>query len=274
MINHLKIGFIGAGNMTQAIIKGLVESKTIAPHLIFVANRSPGKLQKVKDLWGVNTVDSNEELVEKSDVVIIAVKPQDFNAAVEPIISIFLPQQLILSLAAGITIDELEKKFPNGRIARLMPNTASTINRGVIGYLVNDFEDQALSASVEDLFSPLGYVLKVEDEAQFEALMVSSSSGTGFVFELMMYFQDWLEEHNFDPQTARKMVVETFAGASLLAARSPDLGLEDLQNKVASKKGVTAAGLQSMRELEIERMLRYSFEKAALRNRELAKQSQ
>jgi pyrroline-5-carboxylate reductase len=68
-------------------------------------------------------------------------------------------------------------------------------------------------------------------------------------------------------------VVETFLGASLLASQQRDAPLEDLQTKVASKKGVTAAGLQSMRELEIERLLRYSFEKAFLRNQELAKQS-
>jgi len=89
---------------------------------------------------------------------------------------------------------------------------------------------------------------------------------------MMMYFQDWIEERGFEPDVARKMVVETFLGAAKLAAVNPDQSLEDLQNKVTSKKGVTAAGLESMREFEIERALRYSFEKAALRNQELAKQ--
>ena len=88
----------------------------------------------------------------------------------------------------------------------------------------------------------------------------------------MMYWQDWIEERGFDPEVARKMTVETFLGASLLAAQANGTPLEDLQNKVTSKKGITAAGLQSMRELEIERTLRYSFEKAALRNQELAKE--
>jgi pyrroline-5-carboxylate reductase len=112
----------------------------------------------------------------------------------------------------------------------------------------------------------------MEDEDQFEAFTVSAASGTGFVYELMMYWQDWIEERGFEPEVARKMVVQTFLGAALLAEQSGNTPLEELQSKVTSKKGITAAGLQSMRELEIERALRYSFEKAALRNRELAKE--
>lgn len=153
-----------------------------------------------------------------------------------------------------------------------MPNTPALISRGVIGYVQSDSEDQGLPTLIEDIFSPLGYVLGVEDEDQFEALMISCSSGTGFVFELMTYWQDWIEERGFEPDVARKMTVETFLGASLLASQSKESSIEDLLNKVASKKGITAAGLQSMRELEIERALRVSFEKASLRNQELAKE--
>jgi pyrroline-5-carboxylate reductase len=268
---HYKVGFIGAGNMAQAIIKGLVESKIIAAKNIHVFNRSPGKLQKLSEAYGVTVCANNEEVVERCELVILAVKPQDLFAAVEPLTSVFNPKQMVVSLAAGITNQTLTKKLPGCRIARVMPNTPALIKRGVIGYLQN-VEDPGLSSLIEDLFSPLGIVLKTEDESQFEALMVGCSSGTGFVFEFMCYFQEWIEERGFDPLTAKRMVIETFAGASLLASASPEVSLEDLQQKVTSKKGVTAAGLQSMRELEVERLLRYSLEKAALRNQELAKQ--
>ena len=87
----------------------------------------------------------------------------------------------------------------------------------------------------------------------------------------MLYWQEWLEEHGFASHVARKMTVETFLGAALLASENKDAPIDDLLSKVASKKGITQAGLESMRELEIERALRYSFEKAALRNQELAK---
>ena len=151
-----------------------------------------------------------------------------------------------------------------------MANTPAVIKKGLFGYVMSQ-EDAGVETLVEDLCSPLGSVFKMADEDQFEAFMISCASGTGFVYELMTYFQDWIEERGFEPAEARQMVVETFLGAALLAEQSKETPLEELQSKVTSKKGTTAAGLQSMRELEIERALRYSFEKAALRNRELAK---
>lgn len=267
-----KIGFIGVGNMAQTIIKGLIESQVITPSQIFAYNRTPGKLLKAKDSWGIHAVSNNEEVIENSDIVVLAMKPQDFNSAIEPISSIFNEKQIVISLAAGISLSTLGKKLPQCRIIRVMPNTPSLIGKGVIGYLAEE-GDAYLETIVEDLFKPLGFVLKTEDEEQFDALMISCSSGTGFVFELMTYFQEWIEERGFDPITAKRMVIETFVGASQLAQQQKETSLEELQNKVSSKKGITAAGLESMRELEIERLLRYSFEKASLRNQELAKQS-
>jgi pyrroline-5-carboxylate reductase len=217
-------------------------------------------------------MDNNESLVENSDIVILAVKPQDLLTAIEPIASSFHDDQIVISLAAGINMKTLEKYLPNTRLVRMMPNTPSIIGRGVIGYLLNEI-DAALEAVVDDMCSPLGYTLKVEDEDQFEALMISCSSGTGFVLEMMMYWQDWIVEHGFDEETAKRMTLETFMGASMLAAQSKDIPFEELQARVTSKKGVTAAGLQSMRELEIERALRISFEKAAMRNKEISRET-
>jgi pyrroline-5-carboxylate reductase len=268
---HYKVGFIGVGNMAQAMIKGLIESKTISPNLLFGSNRSEGKLQKTTEFFGIQSCSNNEELIDQCDVVILSMKPQDLSTAIDPIASTFREGQIVISLAAGVTLHTLEKKLPQCRIVRLMANTPALIQKGMFGYVTNK-EDEALETLVEDLCEPLGSVFKMEDEDQFEAFTVSCASGTGFVYELMMYFQDWIEERGFEPEVARKMVVETFLGASLLAEQSKGSSLEELQSKVTSKKGITAAGLQSMRELEIERTLRYSFEKAALRNQELAKE--
>lgn len=265
-----KIGFLGAGNMAQAMIKGLIEGGIPARN-IYATNRTPGKLQKLHDGFGINTLDSNHELIDLCDIVILAVKPQDLLTALEPVSRAFDENTVVISVAAGIRMDKLERYIHGARLARVMPNTPSLIGRGVIGYLLNDDDDKALDSTVEDLFTPLGRVIKVFDEDQFEALMISCSSGTGFVFEMMMYWQDWIEEHGFSAEEARMMTIETFVGASLLASQAQE-GVEDLQARVTSKKGVTAAGLQSMRELEIERALRISFEKAAMRNKEMARE--
>ena len=270
----IKIGFIGAGHMTQALIKGVLESKQIKNSQIYVSNRTPGKLIKLKELYvGLNTRQYNEEIVDECDMIILAMKPQDLPAAIGEISEKFREEQIIISLAAGIKIDALEKIIPTGRIARMMPNTPSLIGRGVIGLLTQNM-DESGSDLIHDIFASLGMMLDVDTEDQFDALMVSCSSGTGFVFEMMMYWQDWIQERGFTDEESKQMTIETFLGASLLAAQSAGIDIEELQQRATSKKGVTAAGLTSMRELEIERALRISFEKASMRSQEISRQNQ
>ncbi len=270
MLKHLNVGFIGTGNLAQAMMKGLIESQTLEKTKIFASNRSTGKLQKVAEVLGIQTVNNNEAVIEKCPIVILAMKPQDLIAAVEPLGSIFDNDQIVVSLAAGIEFDRLAKLMPRCRLVRVMANTPSIIRRGVLGFCLKA-PDGAVEALMEDLLKPLGYVVRLEEGDSFEALTVSCAAGTGFVFELMIYWQEWIEERGIDPVTARKMTVETFLGASLLASQSEASSIEDLLHKVTSKKGVTEAGLQSMQELEIERALRYSFEKAAIKNQELSR---
>ncbi len=272
LLKTLKIGFIGAGNMTQALIKGIVEAKHINPEKIYASNRTPGKLIKLKELYNIQTVEYNEHVVDECDIVILAMKPQDLPQAVAEFSGKFRDEQIIVSLAAGINSNTLSKFIPFGRLFRLMPNTPSLIGRGVIGLFGHE-EDESGIDILSDLFKTLGVVLHVETEDQFDALMVSCSSGTGFVFEMMLYWQEWIQEHGFTSDEAKKMTIETFLGASLLAAQSAGIEIEELQQRVTSKKGVTAAGLHSMRELEIERALRISFEKASMRSQEIARQN-
>ena len=266
-----KIGFIGVGNMGHAILKALIESQTFAASQIFATNRSPGKLVRMQEQYGIGVCKTNEELIEICDTVILAVKPQDLAQVLEPIASSFSREHLVISMAAGFSLKTLQKLLPEvAGLVRVMPNTPSIIRKAVVGYCLGKkaipYESQVI-----EIFKPLGVLVPVQEGESFEALTVACGSGTGFVLELMQYWQEWLEEHHFDAPLAREMVVETFLGAALMAEKTPETSLNDLQEKVVSKKGVTFAGLQSMRELEIERALRYSFEKAVLRDQEIAR---
>lgn len=269
--DKLKIGFMGCGNMSQAIIKGWLETKAVDPSNIFASNRSEAKLKKVTETYGIKGV-SNDELVEESDIIILGMKPQDLPLALESTQALFSEEQIIISLAAGIPISNIQKTISSSKkIIRVMPNTPIKIRRGVIGYCCS-YEAKHLDSLVEDLFSPLGIVIGADEGESFEALTVACSSGVGFVFELMQYWKEWLEEHEFDPKMAQAMTVQTFLGAAEIMDES-EQSLMDQQARVTSKKGVTWAGLDSMRELEVERALRYSFEKAVLRDRELGRNS-
>ena len=264
------VGFIGAGNMCQALIEGWLGKKLIAPANLRVANRTPGKLKKLEESFGVKSLKTNEELVDECDVVILAVKPQDLIAAVEPISTAFRPEQIVISLAAGIPLARLKKLFPQCKhLVRVMANTPARIMRGVFGYCT-PANDLIADRFMDRMFRPMGLTVKLDEGEPYEAFMIATSAGIGFIFEMMIYWQEWLEERGIEPELAQQMTVQTFSGASELALQSLPQSLADLQSKVTSKKGVTAAGLDSMRELEIERLLRYSFEKSALRDRELS----
>lgn len=266
-----KVGFLGFGNMAQAMAKALLESQTLLPQNIYATNRSPTKLQKFREHWSINALQNNEELIEKVDVVVLATKPQDLLSVLEPLARSFSNDQLVLSLAAGLPLRSLGRVIPHvKKLGRVMPNTPIQIRKAVIGYCLSA-EAEMEAAWLEEILTPMGYVVAVQEGEPFEALTVSCGSGTGFVFELMEYWQEWLEEHGFESQVARQMTVETFLGTALLAQSEGEIPLAELQEKVVSKKGVTYAGLASMRELEIERALRYSFEKAVLRDRELSR---
>lgn len=271
LLKTRKIGFIGAGNMGQAMMKALITSGVVAKENVFATNRSPGKLIKVQETLGVTPLQTNEELIDLCDIIVIGVKPQDLVGLLEPIASSFHDGQLVISIAAGFSLLSLKRLLPNViGLARAMPNTPATIQKGVVGYCLADGAE-AYEGSVEEFLTPLGLVVPAEEGEMFESLTVGCGSGPGFIFELMQYWQEWMEEHGFDSVSAREMVVQTFVGASELAAGSPDVSLQELQDRVVSKKGVTAAGLQSMRELELERGLRYSFEKAVIRDQEISR---
>lgn len=257
--------------MAQAMIKALIDTGTVASANLYATNRSFGKLKRVQELYGIQALQNNEELVDICDIIVLAVKPQDLTQALEPIASSFNEGQVVISIAAGYSLKSLQKLLPNvSGIVRAMPNTPATIQKAVVGYCLAKGAE-AYEATVESFLSPLGLVVQADEGDQFEALTVSCGSGTGFVFELMTYWQEWIEERGFEPDVARRMVVQTFLGAARLAEISSETSIDELQDRVVSKKGVTAAGLQSMRELEIERALRYSFEKAAIRDQEITR---
>lgn len=264
-----RFGFIGIGNIAQATIRGWIQSGQITAQQIAVSGRSDGKVKAAERKWGVKAFSTNEALVEHSDVVLFCTKPQDLQTAVEPISSSFHKHHIVISLAAGIPLHSLEKLIPSTKqIVRTIVNTPVQIQKAVIGYSLSKGALH-LGTFIEGLFSPLGIVINVEEGEPLAALTVGTSSGIGFILEQMIYWQEWLEEHDFSPETARKMTIQTFEGAAQLARLSREKSLTELQNQVVSKKGVTSAGLNSIRKLEMSTALRMSFEKAVLRDREI-----
>ena len=268
IFSRLNYGFIGAGSLCQAFLHGFLQKNRMLKERIFLSSRTPARLQKTAKRFDVQAVSSNEELVLKSQVIFLCMKPDDLVPAIEPLVSQFNPQQTLVSFPAGVSLSELKKLLPQmKRLVRVVPNTPVSIGEGLFAYSLVQ-EDSGLESFVETLLSPLGKVLKMPED-NLSAFTVAASSGVAFVLELMQYWNEWLENHHFPAELARKISTHTFLGAALWAKSFPDLSLAQLQLQVASKKGMTAEGLKAFNEAQLDSVLHYGFEKSALKEKKL-----
>ena len=272
LVQSKKIGFLGAGNLSQAIISGLLKSSTVEAKNIFASNRNAEKRNTLTSNFpGIQILDSNDDLLESCGIIILAVKPQDLVNAVEPVRHLFREDHVVINLAAGVSIDATKQLIPaTKQFIRWMPNTAIKIQESVIGYTVAEGEDEdTLIQICENLLSPLGLAIQVEEGDEMNSLMVACASGPAFIYEFMQIWESWLESYGFPSNVSTKLSLQTFIGSILLAKDSQSLKLTDLQNQIMSKKGATHAGLSHFRSFEFEDMLASSFEKAIQRTKEM-----
>lgn len=270
-----KIGFIGAGSMTQHILEPLLAENILKPDQILVSNRSVNKVQKLQDKLNIIPCKSNEELLEKSDIIILSVKPQDLYEALEPVLAYFEPRHEVISLAAGVSLKSLSKLFPRvNLLSRVMLSTAVKIKQAVIAYDFMKSGQFAQSSdegafSVQALFSPLGKLLFLKGDQAFRAFTVGAGSGIALIYELMVYWQGWLKDYDITEQVAEQITQQSFLAASQMALGEAK-SIEDLQQAVTSAKGVTIEALEAMRSSDLEGQLHHAFEQARLKDVQLA----
>lgn len=272
-LNSKKLGFIGAGNMTAAVVSGLTGADKLSPHKIFVASRSQDKVTALAEKHKVTGCTAVDEILDHSDIVFLSVKPQDLGGLLEDVGKSLDETQIVVSFAAGINLKVLRKYMPRaGGIIRVMPTTAAKIGKGILGYTFESQEDQKKHEPIiKEILSVLGTPVFAPDEELFDALMVGCSSGIGFILEFMQIWSEWLEEKGFTSEESAIMTSETFLATSMLARGSRE-SFAKLQNQVTSKKGVTGEGLESFRAMDLDRTLRIGFENALLRSEKLAKE--
>lgn len=265
----MKIGFIGCGNLAQAIINGLIKKKVFSPNQILAADTSYSKLQAFSKKTKIKIFNNNFEVVQQADVLFLATKPQDLFAAVKEIQFLTHKKQIIISLAAGIKVRDLEKVFSRQPVVRVMASLSAKIQKGIYGiYFLNSAPK--VKKKIIEIFSTIGQVVVVKKEEQIDAITAGSASGVGFVFEFMRIFETWFSKNGFSLQQARLMAVETFLGAAALASLE-ETSLKDLRNAVTSKKGTTLSGLKSMSKSKLDKKIAKALSDAKTRAKELSK---
>ncbi|MBE8163176.1 MAG: NAD(P)-binding domain-containing protein [Bdellovibrionaceae bacterium] len=274
-LKNKKLGFIGAGNMTQHILTPLLADNILKPEQVLVSNRSAQKLQKLQDKLHITPCQSNEELLEKADIIILAIKPQDLYEALEPVLAYFEPRHEVISLAAGVSLKSLSKLFPKvNLLSRVMLSTAVKIKQAVIAYDFMKNGNFAQSAdegafSVKALFSPLGKLLFLKGDQSFRAFTVGAGGGIALIYELMIYWQGWLKDYEITGPMAEQITQYTFLAASQMVI-GDNKPMEELQQAVTSAKGVTIEALEAMRASNLEGQLHHAFEQARLKDVQLS----
>ncbi len=264
------IGFIGAGNMASALIKGVISSGLYRHNKIKASDSDPEKIRALSNSYKVEGILSNRELCNISNIIVLSIKPQVMSMVLEEIKGAINKNHLVISIAAGIRINTIESILgADVPVIRVMPNTPAIVQMGVSAIAAGRAITPEHMNIAIDILKAVGIAFTV-DEAMMDAVTAVSGSGPGFIFRLMECFVTAAQKQGFTPETARDMVINTFLGAATLAQKT-GTPLSDLRKMVTSPGGTTAAGLKYMDENKIGDILDGTVEAAKKRSIELGK---
>ncbi|MCB9666928.1 MAG: pyrroline-5-carboxylate reductase [Myxococcales bacterium] len=261
-----RIAFIGAGNMAQALIKGMISDGSYAACDITASDVRQDLLDEVAGLLGIQTVSRNAEAVKEARCVVIAVKPARVRDVLREIAPHLPTGALIISIAAGIRIASLARHLPpNVPIVRAMPNTPALVGQGATGISAGPFASEADMAIALALFDSVGTTITVS-EAGLDAVTALSGSGPGYVFRFIEVLIEAGVANGLSPESSRELVIQTVQGAVALllhTKKSPEV----LRAEVSSPGGTTLAGLDALHTHGFAEAVRHAV--AAARQRAL-----
>jgi len=245
LLSDMRLGFIGGGNMASAIMGGLLRQGMQPDQLVVV---EPFEAQRAKLLaqYGVKAIAEAGPALQGCQVVVWAVKPQVFKEAAASVAP-FAGHALHLSVAAGIRTNSLAQWLGTERWVRAMPNTPALVGKGMTGLFARDAVTAAERQTIEQLLSSTGECLWVPRESDLDAVTALSGSGPAYVFYFLEAMRQAGTDMGLDADTATRLAIGTFVGASHLAQEATDPP-EVLRERVTSKGGTTYAALTHMAE--------------------------
>lgn len=263
-----KFGFIGAGKMAGAIVRGMISSGAVKPEEIVCAcgNDDTGKLLAADT--GISVASSLEELLGGAQTIVAACKPQQLAQVAEAAEK--TQAGLLISILAGTTISRLRQCFKNvGKIVRVMPNMPAQISQGISCFA----PESELSADelkrVETVLGSIGEFMQIE-EARLDAVTALSGSGPGYIFEFAAALIEGGKQIGFTEEEAKKLTEKTLLGSAMLLCRSP-LSADELRIAVSSPGGTTLAALDVFAKSGFRKTVADALKAAEKRSGELSK---
>lgn len=266
-----RIGFLGGGAMAEALLGGL-RAAGLPADALAAADPDPGRRRALEERLGVAALEENAALVERSDVVVVAVKPNVVEEALRGLggrEASALSRPLWVSIAAGVTLGRLARLLPSGaRLVRSMPNTPALVGEGATAFVANDAASDADRAAARALFEGVGLVWEAPKEALLDAVTGVSGSGPAYVFVLLEALGDAGVRMGLPREAASRLAAQTVQGAARLAlesGRHPGA----LKDQVTSPGGTTIAALERLEAGGLRAALHSAVEAAVRRSREL-----
>jgi pyrroline-5-carboxylate reductase len=267
MATGMRLGFIGAGNMGEALLKGML--KTQSASSIRVSARRPERIAELEKAYGVKG-GSNAEVAKASDVLMLCVKPQILDQVLSGLA--VSPDTLIISVAAGVPIAAIERRLQHGagsppRVVRAMPNTPATVGAGATGIALSEHATDADLATAKMVFDSVGVTVVLE-ESQLDAVTGLSGSGPAYIFLIIEALSDAGVKVGLSRRASMQLAAQTVLGsAKLLIESGQHPGM--LKDGVTSPGGTAIAGLHTLEAGGLRNVLMNAVEAATRRSREL-----
>ncbi len=261
------LGFLGYGNMGAAILEGLLELGVVGRDKVHIFDPSPERIAAAA-ASEVRAASSATDLAAESDVLVLAVKPQIMDAALGEIQAHLKPGALVISIAAGITIDFIQARLgADTRVIRVMPNTPYLVHAGAAGIAASDACDQEDRTLANTLFASIGVAEEVP-EKDMDAVTALSGSGPAYFFRMVECLVEAAVAQGLERSVAEKLAGQTLYGAGKLLMESPD-DAATLRAKVTSPGGTTAAALAAFEAEGLPRVVAAAVDAAVQRGKEL-----
>ncbi len=275
MLTRKTIGFLGAGNLATALIKGLVESGIVAASQLVASDRLDARLLHLAETYEVKVFNKNYEAAENADIIFLTVKPNDIDGLVAEIAGYLGEGKLIISAAAGITTARILGAIKAGGaqhftpVVRAMPNTPAIVGQGAVALCAGLGAKHGDVELARAVFEAVGKVIVVSDEALMDAVTGLSGSGPAYVFLFMEALTEGGVKMGLSREDALALSMQTVLGAARLAMEDQK-DLKGLREMVTSPGGTTAEGLKALEAGRFKETIEAAVEAATLKARALS----
>jgi pyrroline-5-carboxylate reductase len=265
------IGFLGAGNMAEALIRGLLHGGQPAQLIVASAPRRD-RLDEIVGLYDIGTSTDNREVARKSDILVLSVKPQILERVLREVATEVRPGTLVVSVAAGISTATIEALLPEqARVVRSMPNTPALVRAGATAISAGRHATEDDLHLAKALFDAVGLTVAL-DESQLDAVTGLSGSGPAYIFLILEALADAGVKVGLSRRNAQRLAAQTVMGSAKLLLET-DEHPGRLKDMVTSPGGTAIAGLHTLEQGGLRTTLINAVETATLRARELGRGS-